>query len=102
MNRPDNLRVSPFSSSLLGGIIKQLHVLVIFSQVRSQNLRDQSLILNEKGWKTTRRGEFCTLRGRGMKGKEHSERNCMEFLLKSWSGEQNFYITVRGGQNSIK
>ena len=32
-----------------------------------------------------------------MKNKEHFEIRSMEFLLKSWSGEQNFYINLRGG-----
>ena len=37
-----------------------------------------------------------------MKNKEHFEIRSMEFLLKSWSGEQNFYINLRGGgENSI-
>ena len=26
----------------------------------------------------------------------------MEFVLRSWSGDQNIYINLRGGENSIK
>ena len=38
-----------------------------------------------------------------MKSKEHFKRRIMEFLLKSWSGDQNIYINLRGGdENSIK
>ena len=40
--------------------------------------------------------KFCTLRGRGMKNREHFKRT-MEFLLKSWSGDQNIYINLKGG-----
>ena len=32
----------------------------------------------------------------GMKNKEHFKRRTMEFLLKSWSGDQNIYINLRG------
>ena len=38
-----------------------------------------------------------------MENKEHFKRRTMEFLLKSWSGGQNIYINLRGGdENSIK
>ena len=32
-----------------------------------------------------------------MKNKEHFKRRTMEFLLKSWNGDQNIYISLRGG-----
>ena len=32
-----------------------------------------------------------------MKNKEHFKRRTMEFLLKSWSGDQNICINLRGG-----
>ena len=35
--------------------------------------------------------------GGGMKNKENLKRRAMEFLLKSWSGDQNIYINLRGG-----
>ena len=39
--------------------------------------------------------KFCSLRGRGMKNKEHFRRS-MEFIQKSWSWDQNFYANLRG------
>ena len=38
-----------------------------------------------------------TQRAGGMKNKELFKRRTMEFLLKSWSGDQNIYINLRGG-----
>ena len=43
------------------------------------------------------RTKICTLRGRGMKNKEHFKRMTMKFLRKSWSGDQNIYTNLRGG-----
>ena len=31
-----------------------------------------------------------------MKNREHFKRRSMKFLLKFWSGDQNFYINLRG------
>ena len=62
-------------------------------------LRDWSLILPGERWKTFRRGNQNSAHSEGgwMKNKEHSKRRSMEFLLKPWSGDQNFYINLRGG-----
>ena len=35
--------------------------------------------------------------GEGMKNKEHFTTRSMEFLLRSWSRDQTFYINLRGG-----
>ena len=65
----------------------------------NQYIGDPSLILPGEGVEDIWEGEpkFCTLRGRGMKNKEHFKRRTMEFLLKSWSGDQNIYINLRAG-----
>ena len=46
--------------------------------------------------------KFCTLGGRGIKIKSILNRRSMVFLLKSWSGDPNLYINLRGDENSIK
>ena len=75
-------------------------------------LRGRSLILPGEGVEDIHEGvediheggpKFCTLRGRGMKNKKHFKRRSLEFLLKSWSGNQNVYINLtRGDKKSIK
>ena len=35
--------------------------------------------------------------GRGMKSKENFKRRTTEFLPKSWNGDKNSYINLRGG-----
>ena len=61
--------------------------------------RDRSSILPGEGVEDIWEGvpKLCTLRGRGDENKEHFMRRTMEFLLKSWSGDHNIYINLRGG-----
>ena len=37
-----------------------------------------------------------------MKNKEYFNRRSMEFLLKSWSEDEIFYIDLRGDESPIK
>ena len=63
-------------------------------------LRDWSLILPGEGVEDIQEGgaKLCNSEGGEMKNKEHSKRRSMEFLLKPWSGNQTFYINLRGGK----
>ena len=62
-------------------------------------VRDRSSILPGEGVEDIWEGvlKFCHSESGGMKNKEHFKRRTMEFLLKSWSGDQNIYINLRGG-----
>ena len=35
--------------------------------------------------------------GEGVQNKEHFKRRSIDFLLKSWSGDQNIYLNLRWG-----
>ena len=75
------------------------HQMIMFLSPTDGVFRDPSLILPGEGVEDIWEGvpKFCTLRGWVMKNKEHFKRRTMEFLLKSWSGDQNIYINLRGG-----
>ena len=63
-------------------------------------IRDRSSILPGEGAEDIWEGgpKSSTLRGRGLKNEEYFRRRTMEFVLRSWSGDQNIYINLRGGR----
>ena len=62
------------------------------------SFRDRSLILPGEGVEDVWEGETRILNTQleGGGEKEHFKRT-MEFLLKSWSRDQNIYVNLRGG-----